>query len=333
MAAKAKRHPISIGVEANAADVFPALLAQGVEVDIVTDQTSAHDPLYGYIPSGYDLEEAARLREKDPTPTSRRPRVDGRPVRGDGGLPEAPAPRCSTTGTTCGARRCSGGTPTPSPTRASSRPTSATCSAEGIGAVPLDRPLRRPGRHRCHRQGGLSAVPRTTWHWQRWLQMASEKVAFQGLARPHLLARVRGTAPGRPRFNDLVARACVGADRDRPGPPRLGIGGVAVSGDRGHARRIGRHRRLAHPQRHAQHRIGGCLGRRPPRRAGSGSATRSTPAPRWWPTAPRWGRFASSGCSPTIPAPGSCATSTPGIRARSKSRRSAVCGSRWRNEL
>jgi urocanate hydratase len=66
MAAKAKRHPISIGVEANAADVFPALLAQGVEIDIVTDQTSAHDPLVGYIPSGYDLEDAARLREKDP---------------------------------------------------------------------------------------------------------------------------------------------------------------------------------------------------------------------------------------------------------------------------
>jgi urocanate hydratase len=65
MAAKAKRRPLSVAVEANAADVFPALLALGAEVDIVTDQTSAHDPLVGYIPSGLDLEEAARLREKD----------------------------------------------------------------------------------------------------------------------------------------------------------------------------------------------------------------------------------------------------------------------------
>jgi urocanate hydratase len=66
LAAKAKRRAVSIGVEANAADVFPALLAQGVEVDIVTDQTAAHDPLVGYIPSGYDVDDAARLREKDP---------------------------------------------------------------------------------------------------------------------------------------------------------------------------------------------------------------------------------------------------------------------------
>jgi urocanate hydratase len=66
LAAKAQRRPLSMGVEANAADVFPALLARGVEVDIVTDQTAAHDPLVGYIPSGYDLDDAARLRDKDP---------------------------------------------------------------------------------------------------------------------------------------------------------------------------------------------------------------------------------------------------------------------------
>jgi urocanate hydratase len=66
LAAKAERHPLSVGVEGNAADVFPALLERGVAVDVVTDQTSAHDPLAGYIPSGYDLDEAARMRDKDP---------------------------------------------------------------------------------------------------------------------------------------------------------------------------------------------------------------------------------------------------------------------------
>lgn len=64
--AKAARRALSIGLVGNAADLFPDLLDRGLDVDIVTDQTSAHDPLYGYVPSGYSLEEAARLREDDP---------------------------------------------------------------------------------------------------------------------------------------------------------------------------------------------------------------------------------------------------------------------------
>jgi urocanate hydratase len=50
----------------NAADLFPQLLGMGLDVDIVTDQTSAHDPLYGYVPAGRTLEEAERLRQDDP---------------------------------------------------------------------------------------------------------------------------------------------------------------------------------------------------------------------------------------------------------------------------
>jgi urocanate hydratase len=65
MEAKRKRRALSIGLEGNAADLFPQLLDIGLEVDIVTDQTSAHDPLYGYIPSGYTLEEAAETRRED----------------------------------------------------------------------------------------------------------------------------------------------------------------------------------------------------------------------------------------------------------------------------
>jgi urocanate hydratase len=66
LAAKADGRPLSVAVEGNAADMVPALLARAGDIDIVTDQTSAHDPLVGYIPSGLDLDEAARLREKDP---------------------------------------------------------------------------------------------------------------------------------------------------------------------------------------------------------------------------------------------------------------------------
>jgi urocanate hydratase len=56
----------SIGLRANAADVLPALVARGITPDIVTDQTSAHDALNGYVPNGLSLDEAARLREQDP---------------------------------------------------------------------------------------------------------------------------------------------------------------------------------------------------------------------------------------------------------------------------
>ncbi len=64
--AKENKEAVSIGLLGNAADLFPRLLQIGLEADIVTDQTSAHDPLYGYIPQGYTLEEAVDLRQNDP---------------------------------------------------------------------------------------------------------------------------------------------------------------------------------------------------------------------------------------------------------------------------
>ena len=64
--AKASREAVSIGLLGNAAEVFPLLLEMGLDIDIVTDQTSAHDPLYGYIPAGHDVDDASRLREDDP---------------------------------------------------------------------------------------------------------------------------------------------------------------------------------------------------------------------------------------------------------------------------
>jgi urocanate hydratase len=56
----------SIAVCANAADALPALLESGFAVDVVTDQTSAHDPLNGYVPAGLAIEDAAELRARDP---------------------------------------------------------------------------------------------------------------------------------------------------------------------------------------------------------------------------------------------------------------------------
>jgi len=64
--AKESGEALSVAVVGNAADVFPALLERGAAIDIVTDQTSAHDPLNGYVPRGMTLEEAASLRAEDP---------------------------------------------------------------------------------------------------------------------------------------------------------------------------------------------------------------------------------------------------------------------------
>ncbi|MDM8529395.1 urocanate hydratase [Anaerolineales bacterium HSG24] len=62
----AKQEPKSVALIANAAEVLPELVQRGVVPDVVTDQTSAHDPLYGYIPVGLSLAEADELRQRDP---------------------------------------------------------------------------------------------------------------------------------------------------------------------------------------------------------------------------------------------------------------------------
>jgi urocanate hydratase len=61
-----KKENISVGLVGNCADVIPELAERGVVPDILTDQTSAHDPLNGYIPQGLTLEQAAELRQRDP---------------------------------------------------------------------------------------------------------------------------------------------------------------------------------------------------------------------------------------------------------------------------
>jgi len=73
LAAKRERRPLSVGVVGNAALVFPELLARGVEIDIVTDQTSAHDPL-SYVPIGVDLADAADLARTKPAEYTARAR-------------------------------------------------------------------------------------------------------------------------------------------------------------------------------------------------------------------------------------------------------------------
>ncbi|WP_113907576.1 urocanate hydratase [Aliidiomarina celeris] len=63
--AKKDGKPVSIGLLANAADVYSELVERGITPDVVTDQTSAHDPLNGYLPQGWTLEQAVKRRDED----------------------------------------------------------------------------------------------------------------------------------------------------------------------------------------------------------------------------------------------------------------------------
>ncbi|MDH3272498.1 MAG: urocanate hydratase [Gemmatimonadota bacterium] len=70
--ARASGSAVSVGLVGNCAEVLPELVARGTVPDIVTDQTSAHDPLYGYVPAKLSLEQADRLRASDPDDYLRR---------------------------------------------------------------------------------------------------------------------------------------------------------------------------------------------------------------------------------------------------------------------
>ncbi|MCG4261561.1 urocanate hydratase [Acetobacter senegalensis] len=69
---------ISVGLLGNAADIFPELVRRGIRPDAVTDQTSAHDPRNGYLPKGWTLEEAERKRQTDPAVVEKAARLSMR---------------------------------------------------------------------------------------------------------------------------------------------------------------------------------------------------------------------------------------------------------------
>src|SRR5246127_2224059 len=64
--AREQRRAVSVGLVGNCAELLPEIVKRGVKIDAVTDQTSAHDPLNGYVPAGLTLAEAGELRERDP---------------------------------------------------------------------------------------------------------------------------------------------------------------------------------------------------------------------------------------------------------------------------
>jgi urocanate hydratase len=209
LAAKSSREPLSIGVVGNAAEIFPELLRRGVEIDIVTDQTSAHDPL-SYIPVGVPLADAPDLARTKPDEFTERARASmathveamvgfldrgaevfdyGNSIRGEaqlGGFERAFA--------------------FPGFVPAYIRP----LFAEGKGPFRWAALSGDPADIAATDRAVLDLFPENE-PLARWIRMAGERVAFQGLpARICWLGYGERDKAG-VRFNDMVARGEVSA--------------------------------------------------------------------------------------------------------------------------
>jgi len=201
--AKKARRPLSIGVLGNAAVIVPELLELGAPIDIVTDQTSAHDPLM-YLPVGIDFEDWATAREKDPKGFTERAQASmARHVAAMVGFRDA------------GAEVFDYG----NSIRDEARKAGYSRAFEFPGFVPAYiRPLFCEGKG-PFRWAALSGNPADiaktdqaildlfpdNEHLSRWIKMAGERVAFQGLpARICWLGQGERDKAG-VRFNDMVA--------------------------------------------------------------------------------------------------------------------------------
>jgi urocanate hydratase len=209
LAAKKERRALSVGVVGNSADVVPELLRRGVEIDIVTDQTSAHDPL-SYLPSGVALEDWAAEAEKDPAGFTDRARESmARHVEAMVGFQDA------------GAEVFDYG----NSIRDEARQGGYGRAFDFPGFVPAYiRPLFAEGKG-PFRWAALSGDPRDIAvtdkavldlfpendHLARWIHAAQDRVAFQGLpARICWLGHGERDVAGL-RFNELVASGEISA--------------------------------------------------------------------------------------------------------------------------
>ena len=209
LAAKAEKRALSVGLLGNAAWVFPELLRRGVEVDIVTDQTSAHDPL-SYLPEGIDLGDWHDYADKKPEEFTERARVSmARQVEAMVGFMDEGAEVFDYGNSLRGEAQLGGYE------RAFAFP----------GFVPAYiRPLFCEGKG-PFRWAALSGDPKDIWRTdqavlelfpdneplRRWITKAQELVAFQGLpARICWLGYGERDKAG-VAFNDLVASGEISA--------------------------------------------------------------------------------------------------------------------------
>jgi len=201
--ARDAKRPLSIGLVGNAAEVFPAMLTTDAPIDIVTDQTSAHDPL-SYLPRGIDVEDLHAMADKDPVRFTEEARESmARHVEAMVGFLDK------------GAEVFDYG----NSIRDEARKAGYDRAFDFPGFVPAYiRPLFAEGKG-PFRWAALSGDPRDIAatdravlelfpddeHLARWIRMAGERVAFQGLpARICWLGYGERNRAGE-RFNDMVA--------------------------------------------------------------------------------------------------------------------------------
>jgi urocanate hydratase len=208
--AREREEALSVGVVGNAASMLHELLASGVAVDVVTDQTSAHDPLHGYVPEGLSLEEAAALRASDPAAYVERAR-------------ESMARHCEAM--VAYMRRGAEVFDYGNSLRDEARRGGFADAFAYPGFVPAYvRPLFCEGKGPFRwvalsgEPADIAATDRAVAslfpddaHLQKWLQLASSRVQFQGLpARICWLGAGERHVAGL-RFNEMVARGEVSA--------------------------------------------------------------------------------------------------------------------------
>ncbi|NUP01274.1 MAG: urocanate hydratase [Nonomuraea sp.] len=201
--ARDARRPLSIGVVANAAEALPELLAAGAEIDIVTDQTSAHDPLM-YLPLGVAFEDMAAERDKDPAGFTDRARTSmARHVEAMVGFKDAGAEVFDYGNSIRGEARLAGYARAfdfPGFVPAYIRP----LFCEGKGPFRWAALSGDPADIAATDRAILELFPDNE-PLARWIAQAGEKVHFQGLpARICWLGYGERDVAGE-RFNDMVA--------------------------------------------------------------------------------------------------------------------------------
>jgi len=209
--------------------LVPRLLADGFAADIVTDQTSAHDPL-SYIPMDLSLEAANQLRREAPETFIRRARESmARHCEAMVGFKDGGA-EVFDYGNSLRAEALLGGFARAFEYEGSCPPTSARCSARvsGRSAGWRCRAIRLtslPPIAPCWRSSPTTTTCTSGSAWR-------VKGGVPGPARAHLLARVRRSAIGSAALQrDGGERRAEGADRDRARPSRFGLGGLSVPRD------------------------------------------------------------------------------------------------------
>ena len=264
--ARKDRKSISVGLVGNCADVLPEIVKRGVVPDILTDQTSAHDALNGYVPHGMSLEDALALRRKNPDEYIERA-MQSMAVHVEAMLALQKK----------GAITFDYG----NNIRAQAQKAGVKNAFDIPGFVPeYIRPLFCEG---CgpFRWVALSGDPADIARTDklalelfpknqtlaRWMKLAKKRIHYQGLPARICWLGYGERAEFGVAINELVKkRRNQSANRDRPRSSRHRLGRISESRDRRDARRQRRYRRLAFTQRAGQYCSGRVVGLDPQRR-------------------------------------------------------------------